>query len=189
MGKHLNRQQGKLNSSSAQTSGSTLPQFSQPPHGNTGSFYWQAGSSLDVGGRSLRRTAQRERRQTVVSTREPSSLPGTNDSSRPLRSKRNNQPPNTTSTMNFSYPWTSEGNAPHPWGTLPMSEEEFLEDMLSDCPRFPSRAQQQPLEHWARAAVQLPDYGGPWKPSLAPASPSASPTASSSTSEYFDFYN
>ncbi|KAJ8411074.1 hypothetical protein AAFF_G00181090 [Aldrovandia affinis] len=50
--------------------------------------------------------------------------------------------------------------------TLPVSEEEFLKDMLSNRPRFRSRSQLKPMRYWKRMAATVPAYQGPWQPGL-----------------------
>ncbi|KAG5848115.1 hypothetical protein ANANG_G00094970 [Anguilla anguilla] len=63
--------------------------------------------------------------------------------------------------------WEEEtGGRRGPAATLPVSEEEFLRDMLSSRPRFRSRAQRKPVGYWESAAAALPAYRGPWRPGL-----------------------
>ncbi|XP_034147062.1 uncharacterized protein LOC109615176 [Esox lucius] len=47
---------------------------------------------------------------------------------------------------------------------LPVAEEEYLEDMLLENPRFLSKSQSQPLDFWEEAAVIPSEYQGPWQP-------------------------
>nr|XP_015200316.1 PREDICTED: protein Dok-7 isoform X4 [Lepisosteus oculatus] len=62
--------------------------------------------------------------------------------------------------------WGREGKSgPFPCIFLPVAEDEFLEDMLADNPRYKSTSQQKPMEYWEKAAADLPVYQGPWKPS------------------------
>ncbi|KAF7710170.1 hypothetical protein HF521_009042, partial [Silurus meridionalis] len=49
---------------------------------------------------------------------------------------------------------------------LRTTEKLFLEDMLSDNPRYLSNSQLKPSEYWEEAAATLPEYQGPWRPAL-----------------------
>lgn len=60
--------------------------------------------------------------------------------------------------------WTGEGKLRQSGRHLPAPEAEFLEDMLSDKPRFQSNSQAKPMEYWEKAAATLPEYQGPWQP-------------------------
>ncbi|KAL6486844.1 hypothetical protein MHYP_G00034700 [Metynnis hypsauchen] len=43
-------------------------------------------------------------------------------------------------------------------------EKVFLQDMLSDTPRYSSISQLRPMEYWEKAAATLPSCEGPWQP-------------------------
>ncbi|MGH0144776.1 UNVERIFIED_CONTAM: hypothetical protein FKN15_037000 [Acipenser sinensis] len=47
---------------------------------------------------------------------------------------------------------------------LPVPEDEFIKDMLSDNPCYKSNSQKKPMEYWEKAAAELPTYQGPWCP-------------------------
>ncbi|XP_041738090.1 uncharacterized protein LOC121570681 [Coregonus clupeaformis] len=194
----------------------SMPAF-RPPPPRRDSFYWQAGQSLEVGGRSLRKTEQRERRLTAAS-RDSSSWPDPRPGAphtvsvrsgrlwRQRKKKRTHSFSTTpkyrrttavTSARFSSDIWTSEGRIPkgsRPGYVLPVPEEEFLEDMLSENPRFPSKSQRQRPEYWEEAAAALPVYRGPWQQETTEtATPAVSvlvPTSGSGSSpSEFDFYH
>ncbi|KAJ8336114.1 hypothetical protein SKAU_G00394570 [Synaphobranchus kaupii] len=60
--------------------------------------------------------------------------------------------------------WEEKGRNHRPVAILPVSEEEFLRDMLSNRPRFRSRAQLKPMRYWEGVAAVLPVYRGPRGP-------------------------
>ncbi|XP_038659907.1 uncharacterized protein LOC119970035 [Scyliorhinus canicula] len=47
---------------------------------------------------------------------------------------------------------------------LPVPEDIFIEDMLSDNPQYRSNSQLKSVEYWSSVAAELPPYQGPWRP-------------------------
>ena len=60
--------------------------------------------------------------------------------------------------------WTGEGKLSPSGRYLQAPEDKFLEDMLSDQPRFQSNSQVKPMKYWEKAAATIPEYRGPWQP-------------------------
>ncbi|GCC33190.1 hypothetical protein chiPu_0011658 [Chiloscyllium punctatum] len=47
---------------------------------------------------------------------------------------------------------------------LPVPEDIFIEDMLSDNPQYKSNSQLKSVEYWSSVAAELPPYQGTWRP-------------------------
>ncbi|KAG5286266.1 hypothetical protein AALO_G00012880 [Alosa alosa] len=127
--------------------------------------------SYQVGGRSLRKTEQRDKH--FAAERKVNSSKKRWQVKRPqLTQRRQRQksriigakPLNSERLKNRVNVWSGEGKLRQSGRHLPAPEDEFLKDMLSDQPRFQSNSQAKPMEYWEKAAATLPEYLGPWQP-------------------------